>query len=441
MPGSFLHGTIRVLSARIGSLLLGVGISVILARFLGPEGKGLYSLAMLLPTMIVALINLGVGPSTVYHVARKEFSAGEAFGSNLGLAVVIGTVGMGIGAIAVSGFSSRILPGVPQIYLYGVLLLVPLQLAYTYLLFVFHGIQDFRCYSWITLLHSALGLALSLVVLVVFKRGVAGALLAAGSASLGAVLVQLFIVRRTWRVSFGISREYAKKILSYGWKAHLANIVRFLNYRIDMLLVNGYLGATAVGLYSVGVGLVEKLWLIPNAASTVLYPRISAETDEDKRKRLTPLVTRTTLWLTAVAAAVLVALCRPIIVFLYSDAYVGSVQAAQALLIGIVAMAASKPLANDLAGRGRPMLNTYISLVTLLTNVVLNLILIPRFAIIGAAWASTASYSATFFVRLVVYCRISRGSWTTVVLPQRRDVWMLVSGLKRAAKAAAGRMR
>ena len=46
----------------------------------------------------------------------------------------------------------------------------------------------------------------------------------------------------------------------------------------------------SVRLHAVGVGLVEKLWMISNAASTVLFPRVAAETEEQRQKEFTPLV-------------------------------------------------------------------------------------------------------------------------------------------------------
>jgi O-antigen/teichoic acid export membrane protein len=423
MAGSFVTAALRVFSARVASLVLGVATSIIIARCLGPEAKGIYSLAALLPSMIVTLICLGVGPSTVYHVARNDFSARTAFGNNLILAIGIGALGMVGGGAFVYFSALKVFPGVSQAYLYGALLLIPLHLAYSNLLHVLLGIQQFKRYSVVTVAHSLFLLTCMALLLFALNRGVGGALLALGMAHLGIIAAQILMFRRTSiGISFKLDREYIRKVLSFGWKVQLANIIGFLNLRIDLILVNAYLGVAAVGLYSVGVGLVEKLWLIPNAASTILYPRVSAETDERKLKRVTPLVSRITLWLTGAVALLLVLLCRPIILLLYSTAYLGGVRAAQVLLVGIVAIAVSKPLANDLAGRGRPILNTYISLVALITNVTLNIIFIPRYGIVGAALASTASYVATFLIRLVVYCKISGNRWTEVVFLKREDL-------------------
>lgn len=148
-------------------------------------------------------------------------------------------------------------------------------------------------------------------------------------------------------------------------------------------------------------------------------------------KEFTPLVARTVLWTTALGALALALLSRWIVLLLYSEAFLPAVGALQALLVGIVALSAGRVLANDIAGRGFPALNIYTGLVAVATNVALNLLWIPRFGIVSAAWASTVSYTVSFLGALFFYCRHSGNRWTKIVLPQRGD-WALYF---RAAKA------
>ena len=162
--------------------------------------------------------------------------------------------------------------------------------------------------------------------------------------------------------------------------------------------------------------------MISNAASTVLFPWVAAETEEQRRKEFTPLVARTVLWTTGLGALALALLSRWIVLLLYSEAFLPAVGALQALLVGIVALSAGRVLANDIAGRGFPGLNIYIGLAAVLTNVVLNLLWIPRYGIVGAAWASTASYTVSFLGALFFYCRLSGNRWTKVVFPQPGDL-------------------
>lgn len=423
--GAFTKNTAVTITARFLSLVLGIVTSVILTRLLGPEGKGVYTMATLLPALIVTFANLGIGPATVYHVAQGCYSRQVILGNNIVFALVIGAVGVLIGLIMVLFFDQSIFPGVAQGYLFLALAIIPGNLLFAYLQNILLGAQRFKKYNLVAVLHALLLLAFIVIALWTLKIGVMGAL-AAGV--LAWVLVDMILFLWVGKVVGGISLKfdptYLKKASSYGLQAHLGNILGFLNYRVDMFLVNGFLNPAAVGFYSVGVGLVEKLWLVSQAASTVLFPRVAAETDEERRKEFTPLVARTVLWITALGALVLVLLARWIVVLLYSEAFLPSVQPLQALLAGIVALSAARVLANDIAGRGRPMLNTYTSALTLATNIALNIAWIPRYGIAGAAWASTVSYSVLFLSALFFYCRLSGNSWTKVLLPQRGD-WTL----------------
>lgn len=56
-----------------------------------------------------------------------------------------------------------------------------------------------------------------------------------------------------------------------------------------------------------------------------------------------------------------------------------------------------------------------------IVNIALNVVLIPRYEIAGAAWASSISYSLILIARLFLYCRLSGNRWAVVVFPQRED--------------------
>lgn len=165
---------------------------------------------------------------------------------------------------------------------------------------------------------------------------------------------------------------------------------------------------------------------------------MAAETEETERKEFTPLVARTVLWSTAVGALILALVSRWVVVLLYSEAFLPAASALQALLLGIIALSAGRVLANDIAGRGLPRLNIYTGAVAVLTNVAMNILWIPKLGIVGAAWASTVSYTVLFLGSFFFYCRLSGNRWTKVLLPQRSDwavYWHTEMVLGRWAKA------
>jgi O-antigen/teichoic acid export membrane protein len=423
--GQFTRNVSLTIVSKVLTLVIGVGTSVLIARALGPEGKGVYAMAMLLPTLIVTLSHLGIGLASVYYVAQQRYPCKEILGNNIILAAVISGIGVSGGLIVSVFFGQAIFAGVAKGYLLLALAIMPINFFFVYLENILLGTQRIKKYNYLSILHTVLFFSLIVLSLWVLKISVVGAILAGILAWLLTDVVLFLWVREVaGGVSFKWNREYIKQASTYGIKAHLGNILGFLNLRLDMFLVNAFLNPVAVGFYSIGVGLVEKLWLISQAAGTVLLPKVAAEMDEQRRKEFTPLAARTVLWITALGALVLVFLSRWIVVLLYSEDFLPSVNALQALLVGIVVLGPGRVLANDIAGRGRPMLNTYVGMPTLVTNLILNVFWIPRYGITGAAWASTVSYSLTLVARLFLYCRISGNSWTKVVFPQRGD-WTL----------------
>src|SRR5680860_722507 len=111
---------------------------------------------------------------------------------------------------------------------------------------------------------------------------------------------------------------YLRPALRYGAKAHLGNLASFLNYRMDIFLVNLFVGPAGAGLYSIAVRLVEQLWMISRAVSTVLLPPLSAMMGDDAgRRRLTPMIARFVLWGTLLVAGMLAAVAAPLIEALF----------------------------------------------------------------------------------------------------------------------------
>mgnify|MGYP000383172901 CR=1 FL=1 len=408
--------------SRVISLFIGVGTSIILARFLGPYGKGVYSLAILLPSMVVTFGNLGVGPATTYYVARNEFPKSKILGNNVLLTAIISTIGISVGIIMVFTFRMSFLKGIPVKYLLLSLVLVPLQLFFAYVHSILLGDQKIKEFNYIQIAQSFVFFAFLSFTLVILRAFVFEAICAGIIAQL---LIDILLLLLVFRASNGIvikpDKTYLKRSLLFGSQVYLANVMWFLNFRLDMLLLNCFLGPTDVGIYSIAVGLAEKLWLISSIASTILFPRISSASKEKGCDELTPLVARTVFWFTVLGSLILAIFGKKLVILLFSTKFLPAVVPLQILLIGVVAVSVSRILGDSISAQGRPILNVYRGIVTVLINIVLNMIWIPKFGIIGAALASLVSYNATLIIVMFFYCRVSGNTVGEVIIPQKSD--------------------
>jgi len=160
--------------------------------------------------------------------------------------------------------------------------------------------------------------------------------------------------------------------------------------------------------------------MLPGAIATVLFPRVSSLQDKDANN-LTPRVARHTFFIVLIISLILAVLTKPLIKILFGIAFLPSVTPLLILLPGIVALGGAKTLTADLAGRGKPQFGTYSAFISLAVNIPLNLWLIPKWGIAGAAFASTIAYIIATLVIIISFAKISGNSWKDILLIKKQD--------------------
>lgn len=384
----------RQLLAAFAHLLL----VAMVARELGPEGNGHYAMAILVPTLLASLLNLGVGPATVYYVSRGDFNIRQAMTGNMKLGLVVAIVGTGCMLPLLWGWGADIFPSVPKNLLYLGLVGFPVTLLLAYLNTVLQGLEDFRAFNLTVLLPPYINLAGVFFALYILSYGVAGAVVAHILGQAIGLFVVIYMLNKKRKIEPILDESkvgfgYTGRVLTYGWKAHLSNVTAFINYRADIFLVNFFLTPVATGVYVIAVQISEKLWMLSQAASTVLLPRLSAM-HETPRARLALtnkgfiVVSAITLVASICVAISLSWLINPI----FGEEYEEVVPLLWWLLPGIIAGAGSRIFANCIAAAGKPEWNMYSSFGMVAINVVGNVILVPEYGIVGAAWATSLAY-------------------------------------------------
>lgn len=417
---------LATLARQLCAGLLQLATLVMIARVYGAAGNGSYTVALLLPTILASLLNLGVAPANVYYLGSRRVSPRVAWRSTLKLYGVIIIVGLSIGAGVLSLYAQEWFPGVPELLLWFALSIFPVALLLSFISSMFQGTQQFKQFNVVLLLQPLLTL-LGIIMLVIAGVESIGWLLAA---HLGGSVVTVGVALKVlWPLLSDSGDEqlqsatYVKAAIGYGYKAHLSNILAFINYKADIFLVNLFIGPAGAGVYVIAVQISERLWLLSQAVSTVLLPRLSElSTEEDKRKTLTPLITRWVLFITFLGALTLGAIIYPLIKLIFGVEFIGAVLPLILLLPGIVVGAASRVLANDIAARGRPELNMYTSVMVVAVNIVGNILLIPHYGLTGAAIVTSIAYTINFCMRLAMHHHFTGVLFMSNLLLEKTDL-------------------
>jgi O-antigen/teichoic acid export membrane protein len=383
-----------------------IAIGILTARFLGPHDRGLYSLLWMIPQTLEVLLRLGIGPANVYMICREKAKPSYIVSNSALLA-------LGLGSVALLALPFRdllgqaILANVNGWYLTLAVSVVPFWLLSTYLTSILHGLNQFQTANQQTIISVASRLFATFIILVVLQRGLFEVFLVNVLISVLAAIWLLVRVCTLTSASFRPHLQVALETLTFGVKSHGHTLLSALHVRLDHFLIALFLGPSQVAFYAIARHIAELIGGIHGPISTVLYPRL-ASGSEPHIHDTTITVCRHVLFLESLVGIVLILASQPMIGLLYGRDYLPVTQPLFILVPGVLMLSLFNLLARNFTSRNKQQTNIVAGGVGLVVNVILNIVLIPRVGISGAALASTVSYSLAAVILAISFSRHSR---------------------------------
>jgi O-antigen/teichoic acid export membrane protein len=198
-----------------------------------------------------------------------------------------------------------------------------------------------------------------------------------------------------------------RKIVVYGARGQLGGLLSLVNLRLDVAILGALAGPAVLGIYAIASKYAELLRLPGLAVNYVLYPLFSRRSARDARARTRSLI-GPVAGLTALCAGPLAFAAGPLLPLLYGHAFTGAIHPAWILLGGLLGDGLTGLVGAYLFGVGRPGLNSLAIAAGVVVTVVGDLVLIPRYGAVGAAWASAAAYLTTVATLLVCFWSAGR---------------------------------
>lgn len=406
--------------AKVATFALSAVTAIALARWLGAEDRGAYAVVTTLGLGIVTAVNLGLAQAHVHVVGRDPTLASRAAANSL---VFVGATSIVAAIVLLAGAPAIVVafPTVEGAILLVLIASVPQGLLYPLLQAIMQARRDFAGTSALIVLSYALQLAILATLVGLLGLGLRGAIVAWFLAHLLIALVTAAIVIRR----DGLARPDGRllgRALRLGAVNYASSLALLVATRSGLVVAALLLPAAEVGLYAVALTVAELTWYLAESAAFGLAPFVA--TDGIARSRLTPVVSRIVLALSAVGALVAGGLADVILVP-FGPEFAASAPSVRWLLPGVVAYSVAKVLSGDLLGRGRPD----VSLVGLglggAVSVTAALALVPAYGIAGAAAASTIAYLMSALVLLAGYARLTGSPWSDLVVLRGADLQLV----------------
>ncbi len=398
----FAKSALVTLLAKGLALPIGIASSIITARVLGPEGRGILAILILFQSLTVTFGMMGLNGSITYFMARIPEKASNIVRNAFTLAIVGGMIVAGLLWSAARAAPSLVLGNIDIRYLEIFLLSIPFSFLSQFLQNVFLAKQKFVEYNLLDLIVRFAQMLLFGVVLLALGGDTTDAVWIFTGITIFGGIMYTVRVNRVQRFTPGFDTGLFRQMLSYGLRVYTASLVSFLALRIHLFMINVMLGEEQAGIYAVAAQIVDVIYIVPVTLGLIIFPKVSA--GEDPESLLTLRVFRIALVGMMVVAGTIVVSSEILIHVMFGEAFAEAAIALRLLAPAIVALSLSNIISADLAGRGMPLIVLYAPLTAVIVMAPALYILLPDYGIASAAAIASAGHIIIMAI-LVLYVK------------------------------------
>ncbi|MEK7680646.1 MAG: flippase [Patescibacteria group bacterium] len=377
---------------KIVSLFISFFVSVSVVRYLGPNDYGLMSYILSFVGLFSFITSLGVDNVLLRELVKHPEKRNELFGSALFIRLVGAFIAISLIIFFIQFTNNNF---------YTNLLIIISSLSFIFQSFqiIYYHFQAEVLSKKATLNAVFIGIFLSCVkLLLIFLH--LNLIYFLGVFLLESIIyaVSYIILYKRQGLSvlnWEFNRFVAFALFKDSWPLMLASAFAFTYSRIDQVMIKNMMTPAAVGLYDVGVRLSEVWYFIPTIIVSSLFPAIinAKKTDELIYQRRLAMLYSLIIYVSFLVILPLYFFANPVIKILYGLQFLGAVSVLKIYIWAGFAMALGTVINQFLLVENLTRISLYINCIGMLANILLNLILIPRIGINGAALATLISYS------------------------------------------------
>jgi O-antigen/teichoic acid export membrane protein len=406
-----------LLVSQIASYILGFFFIMYTARYLGAEGFGILSFALAFTGIFGVFTNLGLNTLTAREVARDKSLASKYLGNIAVMKILLVAITFGLIALTIN------LLGYPEQTIKVVYLV-----ALSVILSAFSGLfySTFQAYEKLEyqsigqILNSALMLSGALVAISYgfSVAGFASIYFLASAVALGYTFA--ICMWKFAKPKLEVDWSFWKETIKEAWPMGGMAVCIVIYFRIDTVMLSLMMDDTAVGLYGAAYRLSEISTIIPSMFMASVFPVLS-KYHADSMSSFVSTYEKSVKYLFYLAlpmALIVTLLAKPIVNLIFGSEFLGSVIALQILIWAAAIMYVTMVQGTTIITANKQRVSFIVTVVAAVLNIILNLIVIPKYSYIGASATTVATEAFGFFVGIFFLNRWGyKLNMTNVYLP------------------------
>lgn len=392
-------------------------------RFLGVELKGQYGYLITISSFTWLIIDLGIH-KTYPYLLRKEPQQGN-------ILFTWSLLQFCCELIFFSGMGLLLMPFLSQVLKFEftptIIVLVSGAISLTklnmHLMMYYLGLDKVSySYVWHTLNSLTMLLVMALGYLYFSSADrLVYVLVAYNLAMLTSVTGLVFpkLFTRFWK---GFDLGYIFKSYNLGWRVFLSSLFISLLIRFDVMLIRRFLPFEHLGIYTVAANIVEMLQMAANMVGSLLLVKLSDHDDETQSWATLKKVFIFFFGLLTLANLGFILVGKPLLGFMYGKDFTPVYNVYLWLIPASFGLSFGSLLNTYLWSKGFPWISVLLPALALLLNIILDIALIPGMGLVGAALATSISYTGWFLSILFYENHRSEGRFLIHLKPGRSDL-------------------
>ena len=396
---------IQNLGANLLITLVGLVGSVILARWLGPNQRGVFAAIILIPTILQYCVNFGLSSATIYFTAQPDSNKNTIWCSLVLISLIQSIIGFLLGWMIVELYLQKNFIG--SIYLgHLYLLTVPFGLLGMYATYMLQGTSHFKITNFLKCI-VPIGYCIGIIWLkfqqdMSIKNLVYVQLIIQFSYLIIAVffLYKILLTHFLFKIEYNLIRQ----MLTYSVKIWFGDISQLVSSRIDQFLIGAFLSNRELGIYTVAISVAGFTGIFANAVRTIMLPSVTGK-ESFQEKIIETLKFFKKYWIFSIFFHAIFALSLPLVIlFVFGNIYSESIIICQILVIGNFFVNAKTVLSGGVLGMGFPEILSYVEAIGMIISISLSFLLIRINGLTGISIAVSLAYFCQF-IGLVIFTR------------------------------------
>ena len=392
----YTGNTLWLLSERIIRVSINFLITIYLIRYLGPKNFGLLSYAISYFSIFSGLASLGLDNILVRELVANTNKENQLLGTGFYLRMIASSATIVLIVIAVFVTKEDLLT---------VILIFAISLS---VIFQCFNVIDYYFQAKVQSKYVVYSQFISFIIssfvkvlLIYYKADLIyfaiiitfeSLLLAAG---FYLTYKKINIGKLNWKFSYDLS----KKLIVDSYPLLLSGLVIAVYMKIDQIMIKKIINDSELGFYASAVKICEAFYFIPMVLTNSIFPAIinaKKKGAEFYKLRLQQLYNMIA-WISIGIALPLTIFASQIITLLYGEKFISAVPVLKIYIWSAVATFLGVASSQFLIAENFTKISFYRTLIGMISNVILNLVLIPQMGIIGSAIATLISYSLATF--------------------------------------------